>query len=318
MGKTETKNQSNRKGGGGGGGRKDDRGAKKGKKGGPIVTTKRKREIVFDPEARRNFLRGFSERKRQRRAFGLAMQRVKDRNAKIEQRAIEKKDELERVEQAEHQKELLLEEALRERMRQSASSKSAIGANKSNDDDDSDNNEDNFDNIDEESDDDDDDGDHTENNTKKKAKKNNDVACDTIVYNDTTTASMWGGQVTVTTSFVDLDGDDDEDDDGDARGSDSRQSKKKKPSVDVEQKYAGKVEKYLNKLKGNMPGKSKNGGSGIKAKRKGKDGRADMQGMGGSGNLKIAQKLLSKSKEKMPSGGRGRGDKKNKGKKHRR
>ena len=68
-----------------------------------------KKEIVFDPEARKAYLRGFSDRKRQRRAFGLAMQKVKDRKAKIDQRKQDKKDELERVEEAERQKEELME-----------------------------------------------------------------------------------------------------------------------------------------------------------------------------------------------------------------
>ena len=72
-----------------------------------------KREVVFDPEARKAHLRGFSERKRERRAFGLAMQKVKDRKAKIEQRASEKKDELQRVEEAEHQKEQWMDEMVR-------------------------------------------------------------------------------------------------------------------------------------------------------------------------------------------------------------
>ena len=69
-----------------------------------------KREVVFDAEARASHLRGFSERKRQRRAYGLASQRVKDRKAKIEQRREEKKEEMRKVEEKERQKEELLEE----------------------------------------------------------------------------------------------------------------------------------------------------------------------------------------------------------------
>eukprot|EP00536_Pseudo-nitzschia_multiseries_P002013 jgi/Psemu1/283424/fgenesh1_pg.27_\ len=80
----------------------------------PATMIKRgnKRELVFDPEARKAHLRGFSERKRQRRAFGLAMQKVKDRQAKIDERASTKKSELERLLEAERQKTNLLEEAI--------------------------------------------------------------------------------------------------------------------------------------------------------------------------------------------------------------
>jgi len=68
--------------------------------------------ISFNPEARREYLRGFSERKRQRRAFGLAMQKVKDRKAKLEDRREQRKEQLERVEEAEQQKRSLLETVL--------------------------------------------------------------------------------------------------------------------------------------------------------------------------------------------------------------
>jgi len=79
------------------------------------TTMKRKnrgKDIVFDPEERRNYLRGFSERKQQRRAFGLAMQKVKDRTAKLEDRKEHRKSELERIEEAERQKRTLLDEAV--------------------------------------------------------------------------------------------------------------------------------------------------------------------------------------------------------------
>lgn len=273
------------------------------KGGGGLFVGKRKREIVFDPEARKEYLRGFSERKRQRRAFGLAMQKIKDRKAKIEQRALEKKDELERVEQAEHQKEILLEDALKERMKYSATAKKEDEGG-------SDENCDEFDS------DDDDEDDGTA--SKKKKENDTDVLC-TKVYNDSAAETTWGGQVTVTTSVVELDdGNHDHDDDNDGNKGSCRCREKK--SVDVAQKFAGNVQKYMTNLKGKMPGKKqKRDGSGsVKAKRKGKDGRADMQGMGGSANLKIAQKLLSKSKEKglgrHGGGNAGHGKKGKKGK----
>jgi len=45
-----------------------------------------KLSLVFDPEARREYLTGFSKRKTERRKFGLAMQKVKDRKARLLER----------------------------------------------------------------------------------------------------------------------------------------------------------------------------------------------------------------------------------------
>ena len=218
-----------------------------------------KREVVFDPEARKAHLRGFSERKRERRAFGLAMQKVKERKARIEQRASEKKDELQRVEEAERQKEQLMNEMI---------STSNAASNSFDSDEDNDGNSDNNE------------------NTKIQQQQPED-AINTKIYDDRRTETTWGGQVTVTTSVVDLG------DDSDDENSFTRNSK----SIDKAQKYAGNVQRYMDELKGNMPGK-KNRDNGHKARRKGKNGAAEMKGVGGSGNLKIASKLLHKSKDK--------------------
>lgn len=67
----------------------------------------RVKEVVFDPEARQAYLQGFSDRKKQRRVFGLAMQQVKDRQSKLDDRADRKKAMEEQVEAAEKQKEEL-------------------------------------------------------------------------------------------------------------------------------------------------------------------------------------------------------------------
>jgi ribosomal RNA-processing protein 17 len=232
-----------------------------------------KREVVFDPEARKAYLRGFSERKRQRRAFGLAMQKVKDRKAKLEQRAQEKKDELERVEQAEAQKEELMEEVVRMNPSIAGDDFSGEGSD-----------------LDKEESSDDEDE-----KTPKAEKQKLEKVIDTKVYDDSKTELSWGGQVTVTTSVVELDGDscDDVDDDDLVKS-----CTKQKTSVDLAQKYAGNVNRFLNELKGNMPAKHKRDAT--KTKRKGKNGAADMKGVGGAQNLKIASKLLSKSKEKNP------------------
>lgn len=251
---------------------------------------------MFDPEARKNYLRGFSERKRQRRAFGLAMQKVKDRKDRIDQRAQERKDDLARVEEAERQKEELLEEVVR------------MNNGDDCDDDDNDDNDDKNNLPEAKIDDGDEDGADEDKETVRNvhqpetATKENGVI-GTKVYDDSKTARTWGGQVTVTTSVVEVGDDDGSDDEIVKRGSSK--------SVDVAQKYAGNVQKYLGKLKGQMPSKKKDGGP--KAKRKGRNGAADMQGMGGAANLKVAQKLLSKSKDsKSVFGGSGKKGKKGK------
>ena len=226
-----------------------------------------KREVVFDPEARKAHLRGFSERKRERRAFGLAMQKVKDRKAKIEQRASDKKDELQRIEEAEQQKQQSMDAMV---------CLSSAASNSFDSDNDGNSNSDN------------------KERTEKRQQLSEGVV-HTKIYDDIRTESTWGGQVTVITSVVELD---DDTDDEDATTKNFRNPK----SIDKAQKYAGNVQRYMDELKGNMPGK-KNRDNGHKARRKGKNGAAEMKGVGGSGNLKIASKLLHKSKDRRLMGG---------------
>jgi ribosomal RNA-processing protein 17 len=73
------------------------------------------KEIVFDPDARRKHLQGFSARKRERRAFGLAMQKVKDRQSKLENRQSEREARREQVQMAEQQKDEIMQTILAER-----------------------------------------------------------------------------------------------------------------------------------------------------------------------------------------------------------
>jgi ribosomal RNA-processing protein 17 len=63
-----------------------------------------KKEITFDPNKRLEYLTGFSTRKKERRAFGLAMQKVKDRQAKIEERKDNREAQREKVEEIERSK----------------------------------------------------------------------------------------------------------------------------------------------------------------------------------------------------------------------
>mmetsp|Transcript_64760 Transcript_64760/g.181037 ORF Transcript_64760/g.181037 Transcript_64760/m.181037 type:complete len:278 (+) Transcript_64760:99-932(+) len=233
-------------------------------------SSKNKREIVFDPEARKEYLRGFSERKKQRRAYGLAMQKVKDRKAKLEERKQTKEDELKRVEEAEKQKAAYFEEMVKQQKGARSQEESEA-----------------------------EDGEGPEDKSEDGDAKEKAVL-DTKTYDDRDAETHWGGRVTVTTSVVDLGDDDSSDDEGvSARHASSQKNK----SVDKRQQYAGNVEKYMAQLKGNMPGKKKTrDASGHQAKRKGKNGAAEMKGVGGAANLKLAQKVLSKAKAKQGAG----------------
>lgn len=115
----------------------------------------------------------------------------------------------------------------------------------------------------------------------------------TTRYQDTHTTSQFGGQVIVTTSTVPpIDDDDEHDESSSDTESTARHAHK---NVDSQQRYAGNVNKYINELKGKMPGKKKNHFQ----KHKGRHGAASMKGMGGAANLKVAQKALSKIQAKQ-------------------
>jgi hypothetical protein len=209
------------------------------------------------------------------------MHKVKDRKAKLEERKQIKKDELQRVEEAERQKAAMMEELLRQQQKETTSSLM----------------------IEEESGGDEVDGSDEEERSVDGREEDPEVKQKSILdqktYDDQVTESHWGGRVTVTTSVVDIGDGDSSDDDSDQDEPDSRMATKKKKSVDHQQQYAGKVEKFMSQLKGNMPGKKKSkDATGHHAKRKGKNGAADMKGIGGAANLKIAQKVLSKAKAK--------------------
>jgi hypothetical protein len=87
---------------GGKGGKSKGGGPHKGKpnlkKGGDAPQQRHKKvEITFDPTGRREYLTGFSARKKERRAFGLAMQKVKDREAKLVERKEQREAQLEKM-----------------------------------------------------------------------------------------------------------------------------------------------------------------------------------------------------------------------------
>lgn len=230
---------SNKRGGGSG-----PKGHKKKRDGKSFGGPTTKREITFDPEARKQYLRGFSERKKQRRAYGLAMQKIKDRKAKLQDRREAKQVELERIEQAEEQKKELLSLS------------------------------------------------HGVEETEEDATALNQSNTTTTTYHDVATQSQFGGQVIVTTT-TEPPSDESDDYEGDLPAA-------KKPSIDLRQRYAGNVNKFMNQLKGNLPGKKKRD-TGSQIKHKGKHGAATMKGMGGSSNLKLAQKALLKMQAKSKS-----------------
>lgn len=213
----------------------------------------RGKEIVFDAEERRNYLRGFSERKQQRRAFGLAMQKVKDRQARLDDRREHKKSELERIEEAERQKRTMLEDVLQEGAVEADDAVVVI----------------------------------------EKAK--------TAAYQDEASTEKWGGHVIVTTTLASM---------SDASDEES-QTANAKQSVDKRQRYAGDVSKFINRMKGSLPAKKKTTRS---QPRKGNHGAANMSGIGGAANLKLAKKALSKvqAKSGVPEGSKGRGKKRKK------
>ena len=258
----------------------------------------KKKEIVFDADARRAYLRGFSERKKQRRTYGLAMQKVKDRKAKLDERKEARKEDLKRVEEAEQQKAAYRNEILQ--ITEKIDSRKNKNTRKDGSDDE-----------------------HVEagkdasNGDDASSQGDTNAVLDTKTYEDQATESQWGGRVIVTTSAVHLDEDDDGDDPTcDNHGDNEVNTKKQreavstvKKSVDKRQQYAGNVEKFMTKLKGNLPGKKKSKDlTGHHAKRKGRNGAAEMKGIGGAANLKLAQKVLSKVQAKHggPSKGQGK------------
>ncbi|CAM9347392.1 unnamed protein product [Chrysoparadoxa australica] len=58
-----------------------------------------KMEVSFDPDARKDYLTGFRKRKQERRRFGLAMQKMKDRKERLGERKDRREAEKERLEE---------------------------------------------------------------------------------------------------------------------------------------------------------------------------------------------------------------------------
>lgn len=255
----------------------------------PLKRGRRKTEIVFDPDARKEYLQGFSERKRQRRAYGLAMQKVKDRKAKLENRKDLKEAERQQIEEAEKHKAQVQSVAWLEQHPDQATS----------------------------SDEDEDDttaADDTKKGKQKKTKskeqqKNQgesqhptDAWTKMTRFQDEQTKAQWGGDVIVTTSAALPDSDEELEV---AR----KKKKRKRNTVDDQQQYAGDVQRFLTEITAKMPGKRKTQRN---TRHKGKHGAAGMKGVGTTTDLKIAQKALARSQTKHGSGSKSKKGRKGK------
>jgi ribosomal RNA-processing protein 17 len=226
---------------------------------------------VFDPNARDEYLRGFSKRKEERRAYGLAMQKVKDRKARLEQRAELRQARREQVEEAERQKQSLIEENLMGR--QGATGRLGFAGTSG--------------------------GAEADDDAVASTRRRDESAFEKVeTYQDDQTRAQWGGEVVVTTSSHIPGASDDEDDEGSDDGGGRRSKKKPRLAVDAEQEYAGNVEKYLKEIKTKLPSKKKKDGS---KKHKGVHGASHMKGITGSGDIKIAKRALDRFQQKKAS-----------------
>lgn len=238
--------------------------------------------VVFDPEARRQYLTGFSQRKQERRAFGLAMQKVKDRTARLEQRAELRSVTREQIVEAEERRRQRMEEEAKNKRISPARAatkqiqpklpKDDLISNKKKAKNDLEQNRDSRNDADEEN-------------------------AETLVqmYEGEETQQQWGGLVVVTTSTnipCSDDDDDDEDIEEDQESILIRKQQQQKKHLDAQQAYAGNVEKYLKDLKGNMPSKKNKA---VNRHRGGKHGASNMKGVGSGSDLRVAQKLLART-----------------------
>ncbi|KAL3816644.1 hypothetical protein ACHAXA_000822 [Cyclostephanos tholiformis] len=251
----------------------------------PSQQRHKKVEITFDPTGRREYLTGFSARKKERRAFGLAMQKVKDREAKLEERKEQREAQLERIEDIERNK-----AALRDGLR-SVPPPGDAG---------------------EEDDDDDDDDDGGENDDDGVTRRRRgQMGGGTRTFQDERTTRLFGGSVSVTTTFgIPLD-----DDDEDSPAGDEFYARKEHGPghVDEAQKRAGDVANYMTAVKGIMGSKKRGtsaagGGGGRHGGRKGQHGASTMKGMGNASSLKMAKRTLAKFKSSKKGGGGGDDD----------
>lgn len=279
MGRSDSKSKGGGRGGGGKGGKGRGGHHQKGRVAAASSSRHKKVEITFDPTDRREYLTGFSTRKKERRAFGLAMQKVKDRQAKLEERKEQREAQLEKIEDIERNK-----AALR---------KGLAGEN----------------------DDDDDDGDDSDGGDSSDdagegcagRSKGGSKAQHSETFQDERTTHQFGGLVSVTTTF----GIPSDDDDDSVKDDDEFFSRRKHGAghVDEAQVKAGSVTNYIAGVKGTMGTKKRGAAGGGNKHKKGQHGASTMKGMGSGTALKASKKILAKFKAKGGGkGGHGHGD----------
>ena len=234
----------------------------------------KKVEVSFNASDRLDYLTGFSKRKKERRAFGLAMQKVKDRQAKVEERKERREAQMEKIQDIERNK-----KALRKGLTGDVDV-----------DDDGDVSDDNND------------GD-VDSSQKKKGQHEKELS----TFQDEHTTTQFGGLVSVTTTFG-IPDDDEDDDSIDFY----KREKHGKDHVDTEQKRAGDVNNFMAEVKSKMNGNKSSKKSGKHGGKKGQHGASTMKGMGSAATLKMAQKTLRKFKAR--DGGRGGGHERGGGK----
>lgn len=231
----------------------------------------KKVEVSFNASDRLDYLTGFSKRKKERRAFGLAMQKVKDREAKVEERKERREAQMEKIEDIERNK-----KALRKG-----------------------NNHD----VEEEDDDDvSDDDDNDDGSVTKEGQhhEQQQQQRELSTFQDEHTTTQFGGLVSVTTTFGIPSDDEDDDDSIDFY----KRATHGKDHVDTEQKRAADVNTFMAQVKSKMPKKN----SGKRGGKKGQHGASTMSGMGNAATLKMAQKTLKKFSAKKGKRGGGGGD----------
>ena len=239
--------------------------------------------IEFDATARYQHLTGFSERKRARRTFGLAQQKMKDRKAKLEHRAAIRTAERDFITEAEQRKQQHYDDQV---LQQQQSQHGALLVNLVRDDDDDDD---------------------RSVSSKKVAEQSTNHETVQILFDGTETEQQWGGHVVVTTS-THIPGDSDNEDDNNLEKKDHQRYDKNNTNHDTEQVNAGKIEKYIKTIQGHLPKSKKRttvaSNNSSNKRTKGQHGAANMKGVGNAADFKVAQQMLSRSSNhKLHKGG---------------
>ena len=248
----------------------------------------RKLNITFDVQKRKEYLSTFSKRKAERRCYGLAIQKVKDRKLKLQARKIRRND-------------------AKEKEKEYIDTYKSLGVGSDNDDDDDDDGDNNdeeeeVEDVEEEmaiggnttnkkqkinkSTEDDDDEEMKEKKDNKTSKKRN---TSTTSFQDEITKNQFGGAVCVTTTM----GFPEDSDDEELRDYENEMSKKK--NIDREQRSYNSVDYYLKGVKETCNSKKKDAKGHKGLYNKGKYGGSNMPGIAKGKDFKIVSMALRKA-----------------------